>query len=300
MITVSGLTKKYGDRTVVDQVSFELEPGTVTGFLGPNGAGKSTTIRMICGLTPPSTSTATIDGVPYRRLGNPGRRIGVLLDASAQHSGRTGREVLTLAALTMGIERRKVDESLDRVGLNATAAKRRVKAYSLGMRQRLGLAYALLGDPGVLILDEPANGLDPEGIFWMRGLLRDFADRGGTVLLSSHLLREVEAVADQLVVIGAGRIVARGAKEELLAASGVVVKALDPGALDIVLRRVGADRYEDDQRGRCRAVRRGDDRTGGAAGAGLVLLELRPAGSGGLEQMFLTLTAGDSVKQAVR
>jgi ABC-2 type transport system ATP-binding protein len=271
----------------------------VTGFLGPNGAGKSTTMRMICGLTPPSAGTATVDGVPYRRLGNPGRRIGVLLDASAQHSGRTGREVLTLAALTMGIERRKVDESLDRVGLNATAAKRRVKAYSLGMRQRLGLAYALLGDPGVLILDEPANGLDPEGIFWMRGLLRDFADRGGTVLLSSHLLREVEAVADQLVVIGAGRIVAQGAKEELLAASGVVVKALDPGALDIVLKRVGLTGTKTTDGG---VVVQSDAETIGraAADAGLVLLELRPAGSGGLEQMFLTLTAGDSVKEAVR
>jgi ABC-2 type transport system ATP-binding protein len=299
MITVEHLSKRYGAHPAVDDVSFTCAPGTVTGFLGPNGAGKSTTMRMICGLTPPSAGTATVDGVPYRRLGNPGRRIGVLLDASAQHSGRTGREVLTLAALTMGIERRKVDESLDRVGLNATAAKRRVKAYSLGMRQRLGLAYALLGDPGVLILDEPANGLDPEGIFWMRGLLRDFADRGGTVLLSSHLLREVEAVADQLVVIGAGRIVAQGAKEELLAASGVVVKALDPGALDIVLKRVGLTGTKTTDGG---VVVQSDAETIGraAADAGLVLLELRPAGSGGLEQMFLTLTAGDSVKEAVR
>jgi ABC-2 type transport system ATP-binding protein len=199
----------------------------------------------------------------------------------------------------MGVERGKVDESLDRVGLNAVAAKRRVKAYSLGMRQRLGLAYALLGDPGVLILDEPANGLDPEGIFWMRRLLRDFADRGGTVLLSSHLLREVEAVADQLVVIGSGRVVAQGAKEELLAASGVVVKALDPGALDIALKRVGLTGTKTTDGG---VVVQSDAETIGraAADAGLVLLELRPAGSGGLEQMFLTLTAGDSVKEAVR
>jgi ABC-2 type transport system ATP-binding protein len=299
MITVEHLSKRYGGHPAVDDVSFTCRPGTVTGFLGPNGAGKSTTMRMICGLTPPTAGRATVDGVPYQRLGNPGRRIGVLLDASAQHAGRTGREVLTLAALTMGIDRRRVDASLDRVGLNAVAAKRRVKAYSLGMRQRLGLAYALIGDPGVLILDEPANGLDPEGIFWMRGLLRDFADRGGTVLLSSHLLREVEAVADQLVVIGGGRIVAQGAKNELLAQSGTVVRALDMGALDMVLKRIGLTGTKATDGG---VVVQADAETIGraAADAGLVLLELRPAGSGGLEQMFLTLTAGDSVKESVR
>jgi len=237
--------------------------------------------------------------VPYRRLGNPGRRIGVLLDASAQHAGRTGREVLSLAALTMGVDKRRVGESLDRVGLNATAAKRRVKAYSLGMRQRLGLAHALLGDPDILILDEPANGLDPEGIFWMRGLLRDFADGGGTVLLSSHLLREVEAVADQLVVIGGGRIVAQGSKAELLAATGTMVRALDSGALAMVLQRIGLTGTKTTDGG---VVVQASAETVGraAADAGLVLLELRPAGSGGLEQMFLTLTAGDSVKEAVK
>jgi ABC-2 type transport system ATP-binding protein len=299
MITVEHLSKRYGGHPAVDDVSFTCHPGTVTGFLGPNGAGKSTTMRMICGLTPPTAGKATVDGVPYQRLGNPGRRIGVLLDASAQHAGRTGREVLTLAALTMGIERRRVDESLDRVGLNAVAAKRRVKAYSLGMRQRLGLAYALLGDPGILILDEPANGLDPEGIFWMRGLLRDFADRGGTVLLSSHLLREVEAVADQLVVIGGGRVVAQGDKNELLSQSGTVVRALDMGALDMVLKRIGLTGTKATDGG---VVVQADAETIGraAADAGLVLLELRPGGSGGLEQMFLTLTAGDSVKESVR
>src|SRR4051794_2339379 len=147
MITVERLTKRYGAHPAVDDVSFTCEPGTVTGFLGPNGAGKSTTMRMIVGLTPPTSGSATVAGVPYRRLGNPGREIGVLLDASAQHAGRTGREVLTLAALTMGIDTREVPRALDRVGLNATAGKRRVRAYSLGMRQRLGLALALLGDP---------------------------------------------------------------------------------------------------------------------------------------------------------
>jgi ABC-2 type transport system ATP-binding protein len=299
MITVEHLSKRYGTHPAVDDVSFTCEPGTVTGFLGPNGAGKSTTMRMICGLTPPTAGTATVDGQPYKRLGNPGRRIGVLLDASAQHAGRTGREVLTLAAMTMGVDKRRVDESLDRVGLNSTAAKRRVKAYSLGMRQRLGLAYAMLGDPGILILDEPANGLDPEGIYWMRGLLRTFADRGGTVLLSSHLLREVEAVADKLVVIGGGRIVAQGDKSELLAASGTVVRALDRDALETVLRRIGLTGTRTTDGG---VVVQAEAETIGraAADAGLVLLELRPAGSGGLEQMFLTLTAGDSVKEAVR
>jgi ABC-2 type transport system ATP-binding protein len=299
MITVEHLSKRYGSHPAVDDVSFTCEPGTVTGFLGPNGAGKSTTMRMICGLTPPTAGTATIDGQPYRRLGNPGRRIGVLLDASAQHAGRTGREILTLAALTMGVDKRRVDESLERVGLNSTAAKRRVKAYSLGMRQRLGLAYAMLGDPGILILDEPANGLDPEGIYWMRGLLRNFADAGGTVLLSSHLLREVEAVADKLVVIGGGRIVAQGDKAELLAASGTVVRALDMAALETVLRRIGHPGTKTTDGG---VVVQADAEIIGraAADAGLVLLELRPAGSGGLEQMFLTLTAGDSVKEAVR
>ena len=299
MITVEHLSKRYGTHPAVDDVSFTCEPGTVTGFLGPNGAGKSTTMRMITGLTPPTAGTATVEGVPYHRLGNPGRRVGVLLDASAQHAGRTGREVLGLAAQTMGIDKRRVSESLDKVGLNETAAKRRVKAYSLGMRQRLGLAHALLGDPGVLILDEPANGLDPEGIFWMRGLLRDFADRGGTVLLSSHLLREVEAVADKLVVIGGGKVVAQGDKAELLAASGMVVKALDPGALDTVLQRIGLTGTKNTDGG---VVVQSDAETIGraAADAGLVLLELRPAGGGGLEQMFLTLTAGDTVKESVR
>lgn len=299
MISVEHLTKRYGRHSVVDDVSFRCEPGTVTGFLGPNGAGKSTTMRMICGLTPPTAGAATVCGVPYRRLGNPGRRIGVLLDASAQHGGRTGREVLTLAALTMGVDTGQAVRALDRVGLNATAARRRVKRYSLGMRQRLGLAHALLGDPAVLILDEPANGLDPEGIFWMRGLLREFADRGGTVLLSSHLLREVEAVADRLVVIGGGRVVAQGSRDELLASAGTLVRALDPAALASALERSGLSGTPTTDGGV--VVRAGTEAIGRAAAeSGVVLVELRPAGAGGLEQVFLELTAGESVKEAVR
>ncbi|MDG4785200.1 ABC transporter ATP-binding protein [Micromonospora sp. WMMD1102] len=297
MIAVEHLTKRYGRHTAVDDVSFSCEPGTVTGFLGPNGAGKSTTMRMICGFTPPTAGSAVVDSVDYRRLPNPGRRVGLLLDAGAQHPGRTGREALLISARTMGVPGRRVDECLDQVGLTPVAARRRVRAYSLGMRQRLGLAQALLGDPRVLILDEPANGLDPEGIFWMRGLLRDFADRGGTVLLSSHLLREVEAVADRLVVIGGGRVVAQGSKDELLAGAGALVRARDPEALRGALDRAGL------------RVRSGTD--GGllveaepgavgqaAADSGVALLELRPAESAGLEQIFLTLTAGNSIREA--
>jgi ABC-2 type transport system ATP-binding protein len=289
MITVDNLTKRYGRHSAVDDVSFTCPPGTVTGFLGPNGAGKSTTLRMICGLTTPTSGSATIGGVPYRRIGNPGRQVGVLLDAAAQHGGRTGREVLSLAAFTMGVRRSAVPPALERVGLDAAAARRRVRRYSLGMRQRLGLAHALIGDPSVLVLDEPANGLDPEGIFWMRGLLREFADRGGTVLLSSHLLREVEAVADHLVVIGNGRIVAGGSRDELLATAGTLVRALDPAALRALLDRAGLDAAPATDGG---VVVRAPAETIGraAAEAGLVLLELRPAGPGGLEQLFLELT----------
>ncbi|MEU4694744.1 ATP-binding cassette domain-containing protein [Actinoplanes sp. NPDC023714] len=290
MITVENLTRTYGAQRAVDDVSFTCEPGTVTGFLGPNGAGKSTTLRMICGLTPPTAGRATVGGVPYRQLGNPGRQVGVLLDASAQHAGRTGRETLALAAITMGLDTARVPERLARVGLDRTAAKRRVRAYSLGMRQRLGLAYAMIGDPAVLILDEPANGLDPEGIFWMRGLLREFADRGGTVLLSSHLLREVEAVADRLVVIGQGKILAQGDKDQLLSAAGTVVRATDPAALDALLGRMGLTATKSAD-GTTLVPADAQTIAQAAAGAGVVLLELRPAGSNGLEEMFLRLTA---------
>ncbi|MEE6257877.1 ABC transporter ATP-binding protein [Plantactinospora sonchi] len=299
MISVERLSKRYGGHTAVNDVSFTCAPGTVTGFLGPNGAGKSTTMRMICGFTPPTAGTATVHGVDYRRLPNPGREVGLLLDAGAMHPGRTGRETLRLSAQVMGVPQRRVDECLDQVGLNAVAAKRRVRAYSLGMRQRLGLAQALLGSPRVLILDEPANGLDPEGIFWMRGLLRDFADRGGTVLLSSHLLREVEAVADRLVVIGAGRVVAQGSKDELLAGAGTAVRARDPQALRAALDRAGLP-----ARSGTDGALLVDAEPGAvgqaAADSGVALLELRPAESAGLEQIFLTLTAGDSVREAVK
>jgi ABC-2 type transport system ATP-binding protein len=220
VIEAFDLCKRYGKQAVVDQVSLRCQPGTVTGFLGPNGAGKSTTLRMICGLTKPDSGRATILGRAYRQLENPGRLVGVMLDATALHPGRTGRETLALTTSVLGMPADQVGAMLVRVGLEPAAAKRRVGGYSLGMRQRLCIGNALLGEPRVLILDEPANGLDPEGIFWMRGLLRDFADRGGTVLLSSHLLHEVEAIADQLVVIHGGRIRAQGDRRELLAGAG--------------------------------------------------------------------------------
>ena len=210
MILVDQLTKRYGRYTAVDSISFSVRPGTVTGFLGPNGAGKSTTMRVMVGLTVPTSGTATINGEQFADLPNPGLEVGVLLDASAQHAGRTGREILTIAADTMGLPRRRVDEMLELVSLTPSEAKRRVRNYSLGMRQRLGIGTALLGDPRVLILDEPANGLDPAGIRWMRDLLTGFASQGGTVLLSSHLLHEIEVIADDLVVIGNGKIVATG------------------------------------------------------------------------------------------
>src|ERR671933_2223001 len=221
MIQTDGLTKHLGGRTVVSDVTFRCEPGTVTGFLGPNGAGKTTTMRMLVGFSAPDSGHAQILGGRYRDMPNPGRRVGILLDAAAQHAGRRGREALAVSAHIMGVPAQRVDTLLELVGLDETAARRRVGKYSLGMRQRLGLAHALLGEPEVLILDEPANGLDPEGMRWMRGLLRNFADRGGTVLLSSHLLNEVEVIADQLVLINRGRVVAQGGKHELLATSGM-------------------------------------------------------------------------------
>ena len=294
MIESNGLTKRYGGRTVVQDVTFACEPGTVTGFLGPNGAGKTTTLRMLCGLSEPDAGGATVLGGPYRALPNPGRRVGMLLDASAQHPGRRGRETLALSARLMGVPDGRADELLGLVGLDRSAARKRVRQYSLGMRQRLGLAHALLGDPEVLILDEPANGLDPEGMRWMRSLLRDFADRGGTVLLSSHLLAEVELVADQLVIIGNGRIAASGSREELLAGTGTLVRATDDEALEAAMlaaanltaSRVDAGFVVDAQ----------PEAVGRAALDGRVVLShLGPSEGAGLEQLFFDLTTPEAI-----
>ncbi|WP_327046910.1 ATP-binding cassette domain-containing protein [Microbispora sp. NBC_01189] len=215
MIEFRHVSKDYGTVKALDDVSFTVEPGSVTGFLGPNGAGKSTALRILVGLARPSSGTATVLGRPYAEMACPGLRVGTLLDAGARHPGRTGREVLTLGALTLGLPRARVGEVLGLVGLTEQESRRRVGGYSLGMRQRLGIAHALLGRPEALVLDEPVNGLDPQGIHWMRRLLRDLAGAGCAVLLSSHLLHEVEQVADHIVVIGRGRVLARGTAAEL-------------------------------------------------------------------------------------
>src|SRR4051794_28527998 len=289
MIQTDALTKRLGGRSVVSDVTFRCEPGTVTGFLGPNGAGKTTTMRMLVGLSEPDSGEARILGGRYPDLPNPGRRVGILLDASAQHAGRRGREALALSAHTMGVPAQRVEALLELVGLDETAARRRVGKYSLGMRQRLGLAHALLGGPEVLILDEPANGLDPEGMRWMRGLLRTFADRGGTVLLSSHLLAEVEAVADRMMIISGGRIQVQGSRDELLTQSGTIVEASDLAGLDAALERAGLATHLTD--GDQRLVEAEPEVVARAALAGGVVLQrLAPAEGAGLERLFFELT----------
>ena len=293
MIEVENLRKLYGAIRAVDDISFVVPPGRVVGFLGPNGAGKSTAMRAMVGLTPPTSGHVRILGLPYEKIPMPGRHVGVLLDAAAQHDGRTGREILTLGAMMCGAGKGRVDEMLHLVGLTDSEAKRRVKNYSLGMRQRLGIAHALLGDPQVLILDEPANGLDPQGIHWMRGLLRRYADEGGTVLLSSHLLHEVEVIADELVLIGRGRIVAEGTKAELLGGSGCLVRALDPAALEAALVARGMSVHTTSD-GALTVDAQVADVGRAALDAGVVLTELRPGAGAGLEDMFLQLTAETS------
>jgi ABC-2 type transport system ATP-binding protein len=298
MITVHALTRKYGAFTAVDDVTFTARPGRVTGFLGPNGAGKSTTMRVLVGLTPPTAGTAEVCGRRFADLPNPGLEVGVLLDASAQHAGRTGREILTVAQRTMGLPARRVDEILDLVSLTPDEAGRRVRHYSLGMRQRLGIATALLGEPEVLILDEPANGLDPAGIRWMRDLLRDYADRGATVLLSSHLLHEIEVIADDLVVIGQGRIVAQGTKAELLRTAGTIVRTGDRDDLARALTASGIS-SSTTTHDTLRTEAEPDVVGKVALQAGVALVELRPADGAGLEEMFLELTADTQREGAV-
>jgi ABC-2 type transport system ATP-binding protein len=217
-IEVRGLRKRYGPTVAVDGLSFDVRPGQVTGFVGPNGAGKSTTMRMILGLDAPTEGTALVGGVPYRELPTPLRRVGALLDADALHPGRRARDHLLWLARSNGLPAGRVDEVLDLVGL-ASVAGRRAGGFSLGMRQRLGIAAALIGDPPILLFDEPVNGLDPEGIRWIRGFLRALAAEGRAVLVSSHLMGELEDSADHLVVIGRGRLVADTPVRELLAAA---------------------------------------------------------------------------------
>jgi ABC-2 type transport system ATP-binding protein len=224
MIEARGLVKRYGSTTAVANLSFDVRPGTVTGFLGPNGAGKSTTMRMILGLDRPDAGTARVNGQSYHELRWPLREVGALLEARAFHPGRSARAHLTALAVSNGIPRRRVIDVLEITGLQ-TAADRRAGKFSLGMAQRLGLAAALLGDPAVLLLDEPVNGLDPEGIRWIRGLLKNLAASGRTVLISSHLISEVAQTADQLIVIGQGRLLAQATVAELSARSSSLEEA---------------------------------------------------------------------------
>lgn len=297
MITVEHVTKTYGGTAALSDVSFTAKPGRVTGFLGPNGAGKSTAMRIICGLAKPDAGRTLINGQPLNTVNNPAAVVGALLDAGAQHDGRTGREALTLSAIAMGVPRSRVAEIIDVVGLSSKEASRRIGAYSLGMRQRLGIANALLGDPQILILDEPVNGLDPSGIRWMRDLLRGFAQNGGTVLLSSHLLLEIEAIADDLVVIGGGRVVAQGAKETLLSGGETQVRAVDMNRMGGVLAGAGYTAHPTSD-GKI-ATNATTLQVGELALTNsIVLTELSASANGGLEDLFFTLTNATAREQS--
>jgi ABC-2 type transport system ATP-binding protein len=294
-VEVRGLTKRFGSNLAVDDVSFDLPTGRVVGFLGPNGAGKSTTLRMIIGLTAPSAGTSTIFGTPFHDLEDPAHTVGSIVDGVGYHPGRKAIEELRVSALAAGIDRSRCDEVLELVGLKDVATKR-VGQFSLGMRQRLGIAQALLGDPKVLLLDEPANGLDPEGIHWVRSLLRYLADEGRAILVSSHLLGEVARLADDVIVIRRGRIVSQATVAELTGAVGggaVAVASVDDAELGRRLVGAGGEVTPDDGH---LVVRGLDPEAIGrmALEGGIVLRELRPL-TAELEDVFLELTAGGGI-----
>ncbi|MEW2572197.1 ABC transporter ATP-binding protein [Streptomyces sp. NPDC047070] len=306
-IDVQELTKEYGTTRAVDRLTFRVEPGRVTGFLGPNGAGKSTTMRLVLGLDRPTSGTATVGGQPYATLEEPLRHVGALLDAQAAHGSRTARDHLRALAESNRLPGTRVDEVLAETGL-APVARRRVKTYSLGMRQRLGIAAALLGDPPVVLLDEPSNGLDPEGIIWIRELLRRLAREGRTVLVSSHLMHETASFADHLVVLGRGRLLADMAMREFVQARvdpRVRVRTTDGAALRDLLARHGYEAARDEGEGEEETPGEGggerwivhharvEDIGRLASGAGLPLLELA-AEEGTLEQAYLDLTATEA------
>jgi ABC-2 type transport system ATP-binding protein len=241
MIEVRDLTKRYGDRLAVDHLSFTVEPGRVTGFLGPNGAGKSTTMRLILGLDHPTSGTATINGKRYAELTAPLRTVGALLEAKSLHSGRSARNHLLFLAQTQALPRKRVDEVLDLVGLQSVAGKR-AGGFSLGMSQRLGIAAAMLGNPEILLLDEPVNGLDPEGVLWVRNLMKQLAAEGRTILVSSHLMNEMAVTADYLIVIGRGRLITQASTEEVIARSAeksVRVRTPDAAKLTSLITAAG-------------------------------------------------------------
>jgi len=293
-VEVTDLSKRFGRVQAVSDLSFTVEPGSVTGFLGPNGAGKTTTLRMLLGLERPDAGTATFDGVPYAALPHPLTTVGAVLETSF-HPARTGRNHLRTYCRAAGLPRSRADEVLDEVGL-ADAGDRRAGGYSLGMRQRLALATALLGHPSVLVLDEPANGLDPEGIQWLRGFLRNLAhEQGRTVLVSSHLLSEVEQTVDRVVIVGAGRLVRQGTIEQLRdgadGAGSVLVRSPEVARLAEVLRAQGATVTEEDGDALAVAATTPAEVGRRAFGAGIELHELRSRTSG-LEEIYFELTAG--------
>jgi ABC-2 type transport system ATP-binding protein len=306
MIEAHDLTKRYGDKLAVDHLSFTVGPGTVTGFLGPNGAGKSTTMRLLLGLDRPDEGTATIDGRRYRDLAEPLRTVGALLEARSVHTGRSAYNHLLFLAQTQGLPRGRVDEVLQLVGLQEVARKR-AGGFSLGMSQRLGIAAAMLGDPRVLLLDEPVNGLDPEGVLWIRNLVKQLAAEGRTVFVSSHLMNEMAVTADHLIVIGRGRLIAASSTQEFIERSSeksVLVRSPDAARLADLINADGGKATPDeaapagqapDQASQLRVTGLEAPRIGELAAAGAIVLhELTPQ-RGSLEEAFMELTA-DSVE----
>ncbi len=290
-LEIDQVTKRYGHEVVVDDLTFTVQPGRVTGFLGPNGAGKSTTMKVLLDLASADHGRAAIAGTRYRDLADPVRTVGVVLEPNAFHPGRSGRHHLQILADVAGVSSSRIDELLEMVGLRR-AADRHVGGYSLGMRQRLGLAAALLGDPPVLVLDEPGNGLDPQGIRWLRDLLRERAAVGGTVFVSSHLLAEVEHLADEVIVINHGRLVATGALSDLQQA-GTCVRTPEPERFTHLLQEIGADVHTGSE-GEL-VVRNVDIAAIGdqACAAGIALHALTPQ-AGSLEELFLDWTSDDA------
>ena len=292
-IVVDHLSKQYKKLRAVDDLSFSVRSGRVTGFLGPNGAGKTTTLRMLLGLVTPTAGTATIGGRKYTDLSDPVKHVGAVLEASSAHRGRSGRNHLRMICRAAGLPDTRADETLELVGLTP-AGKRKFKGYSLGMRQRLGIAAAMLGDPRVLILDEPANGLDPEGIRWMRGLLQGLAQQGRTVLVSSHLLGEMQLLADDVVIVAAGKLIRQGPVEDVLGSMGaaqVRVRTPQPAELTAALSELGATASP--QADGSLLISGAEATAVGHAAftASVELHELTPE-RGDLEQVFLQLTAG--------
>jgi ABC-2 type transport system ATP-binding protein len=295
VIEVEGLSKRFGKVLAVDDLSFRAEPGTITGFLGPNGAGKSTTLRSALGLVHPDAGGVTVLGVPYRRLDRPLHRVGAVLEASEVHPGRSGRNHLRILATAAGIPRSRVEEVLGLVELSA-AARRRVKGYSLGMRQRLGLASALLGDPEVLVLDEPANGLDPAGIRWLRDLLRSLAAEGRTVLLSSHVLAEVSQTVDRVVIIHRGKLVRQGSIAEVLAGAEGATRVRSPDAKRLAELLAARGKTVNDLGDGALAVDAPPEQVGELAAANAVVLHELTVEQATLEEVFFELTGGETTQ----